>query len=137
KRLGILLVHNGCSQTLVLGVDIRVQKAADHGFEASSLALPYYLAHRLDVQRLQHSPLSVQAFAYAKAPAAWHQWPRLGQVTVIEASPHLPPNFQDIAEPLSRHHPQPGHLALDEGIGRDRRRMHHQAYRLSPNVASL
>src|SRR5262245_12714837 len=114
-----------------------MQKTADHGFETSGFALPYYLPHRLDVQRLQHLPLGVQAFAYAKAPAPRYQWPRLGQVHVIEARSDLAPNLQDIAEPLGRQHAQAGSLALDEGIGRDRRRMHYQAYCLSPNVAPL
>ena len=68
----VATVSDPLRQTLVLGIDIRVQKAADHGFEASGFALTYCLAHRLDVQWLQHLPLGVHAFADAKAPAPWY-----------------------------------------------------------------
>ena len=84
------------------------------------------LAHRLLVERQQHGAVGRDALGHAEAQVARHQ--RIGplHVDVVLLEAVLPGDLQRIAKARRRHQRRARALALDQGVGGERRAMHDQ-----------
>ncbi len=80
------------------------------------------------VERHQHVAMRVDALAHRKAQPARHQRRRQVDVDVVLLEPILVADLDHVAEALGGEQRGPGALALDDGVGRERRAVHDQVH---------
>ena len=112
-----------------------MQEAHDDGLHAFVPQSPRSLAHLVEVERLEHASLVVEALGYLETEAARHQGRRLLQVHVVEARADLAADLEDVAEASRHQHADPRRLALDDRVRRDRRGVDHGGHVAATRLA--
>ena len=74
-----------------------------------------------------HAAVDGDALRHLQAPAARHQRGGLDDLDVVELVLALAPDLERVAEALGRDEPGRRALALDQGVGEERGRVHHAA----------
>ena len=127
RYAGQQLAQDIARAPLVLAVEIGVHVADGDRLDAGSLELGRECPHRRLVERDQHVAAAVHAFRHAKAPFARHQRRRLPHEDVVLLEAVLEGDLDGIAEALGDDQRRLGALALDDGVGRERRAVDDQA----------
>ena len=118
------LAQPRADRALVAGVAIGMEEAHRHRFDPGRLQL---VDRRIDVvriQRRQHAALRIQPLAHAQAHRALDQRLGLLPTEVVGERNADAAQLQHVAKALGRDEPGARAPALENGVGRDRGRVH-------------
>ena len=136
-QLRIALPEDVAHPQLVLRVAIGVQQTNADRTHAESAQLIGQRSHSSLGQRPVDGPVGQDPFSYCEGEPTWHQ--RLGflQPRVVHVEAVLAADQQGVAEPFSDEQRGPCALALADGVGHQRRTVHHGAQRLRRQLTCL
>jgi len=105
------------------GIAVAVHEADDQDFCVAGDELPGGRQDRLLVERANHSALRVETLRDLDDHLTLDQWEWPARVVAHGLWDREALDFEQIAETGRRQHAEPGALALDQRVGRDRVRM--------------
>ncbi len=118
-----LLGEDRADALLVLRVDVRVEQADGDRLDLLAPKDRGRRAHGVVLERSQHLAGRPEPFGDGHRAVARHERLRLLELRVVQGGPHLAGDLEQVAEPLGRDEAATCDLALDDRVGRDRRRV--------------
>ena len=134
EHAGQALANVCADGALVRRIAIGVKEAHRNGFDVRCAQLVDCRIHGREIERFQYGAACVQPFAHAEAKGALDQRLRLAPANVVRQRDTDPAQLQHVAETLGRQQRGARALALENGVGGNRRGMHHFGDIVAGNV---